>query len=57
MVAAGVLARVAVPSPLSTNVTPVGSAGLAQRRVGVPVVVTVNGASRAGREAGGGRRW
>ena len=40
---AAVLARVAVPSPLSTNVTPVGSVPVSvSAAVGVPVVVTVN---------------
>ena len=43
MPAAGVPARVAVPSPLSTKVTPVGSAPVSlSAAVGVPVVVTVN---------------
>ncbi len=41
--AAGVPARVAVPSPLSTNVTPVGNAPVSlSAGVGNPVVVTVN---------------
>ena len=40
--AAGVPARVAVPSPLSVNVTPVGSAPFSDNRQrGYPVVVTV----------------
>ena len=43
MPAAGVPARVAVPSPLSTKVTPVGSAPVSlSAGVGNPVVVTVN---------------
>ena len=43
MPAAGVPARVAVPSPLSMKVTPVGSAPVSVRAaVGNPVVVTVN---------------
>ena len=41
--AAGVPASVAVPSPLSTNVTPAGSAPVSvSAAVGNPVVVTVN---------------
>ena len=40
---AGVPASVAVPSPLSTKVTPVGSAPVSlSAAVGNPVVVTVN---------------
>src|SRR5262249_8767013 len=41
---AGVPARVAVPSPLSVNVTPPGStlAGMLSAAAGKPVVVTVN---------------
>ncbi len=43
MPAAGVPARVAVPSPSSTKVTPVGSAPVSvSAEVGTPVVVTVN---------------
>ena len=43
MPAAGVPARVAVPSPLSTKVTPVGRGPDSVRAgVGKPVVVTVN---------------
>ena len=43
MPAAGVPARVAVPSPLSTKVTPVGNAPVSvSAAVGNPVVVTVN---------------
>ena len=43
MPAAGVPARVAVPSPLSTKVTPAGSAPVSvSAGVGNPVVVTVN---------------
>ena len=40
---AGVPLKVAVPSPLSTNVTPLGSVGLPSESVGsgTPVVVTV----------------
>jgi hypothetical protein len=41
--AAGVPLSVAVPLPLATNVTPVGSAPVfVNDAVGVPVVVTVN---------------
>ena len=42
--AAGVPASVAVPLPLSTNVTPVGNAPVSVigAEVGNPVVVTVN---------------
>ena len=41
--AAGVPVSAAVPSPLSTNVTPVGSAPVSLKAgVGNPVVVTVN---------------
>ena len=43
MPAAGVPASVAVPSPLSTKVTPAGSAPVSlSAEVGNPVVVTVN---------------
>ena len=43
MPAAGVPASVAVPSPLSTKVTPVGRAPVSlSAGVGNPVVVTVN---------------
>ena len=55
--AGGVPARVAVPLPLSLNVTPDGRAGLLvadSAAVGIPVVVTVNVPAEPGREGRAG---
>ena len=47
-----------MPLPLSTKVTPVGSAPVSvSAEVGNPVVVTVNVSWRADGERRGGRRW